>query len=376
MNASLQKVTIPEGRRMIAVSDLHGNLDGFRRILKKVNFSAEDILIIVGDILEKGPDSLGLLREVMRLSKTYSVYAVCGNCDDLYEEVLSAGNPESDWELLNYMLRREHSILNEMCREIGFSVCELTDMNALKRRLPDRFQAEFQFLKELPVILETQKFVFVHAALQSDDLEHQEKDCCMSTDAFMDQGLKFGKYCVVGHWPVCLYNDEIMCHNPIIDRKNKIISIDGGNVLKESGQINALILRDTDPEDIQYETYDDLPTGIALDSQKASDEETFYIHWTDGEVEVLEKKEEFSLCRHVSSGKQIWVWNQWLFQKNGKLCSDDCTDACLRIEPGDAVSVIADTSRGYFIKKDGVCGWYGGRLAGPDVGSGKVSEKR
>lgn len=362
MNAHLQKVMLPEGRRVIAVSDLHGNRDGFRGILQKVNFSADDILILVGDLLEKGPDSLGLLRDVMRLFKTHTVYAVCGNCDDLYEDVLSLGNPENDRELLDYMLGREHSVLNEMCRKIGFPVCESTDMNVLKRRLRDCFQAEFQFLKGLPVILETQKFLFVHAALQSDDLEHQDKGRCMRTDAFMDQGISFEKYCVVGHWPVCLYDDKTICHNPIIDWKHKIISIDGGNVLKTGGQINALILPDAVSGEIQYETYDDLPTGIALDSQEASDEEPFHIRWTDGEVEILETKEDFSLCRHVSTGKQMWILNRWLFQKDGKLYSDDCTDSYLRVKPGDAVSVIDTTSRGYFIKRNGVCGWYNGRL--------------
>ena len=44
------------------------------------------------------------------------------------------------------------------------------------------------------------------AGLQSDDLDNQENELCLSTDAFMEQGLKFNKFVVVGHWPVTLYN--------------------------------------------------------------------------------------------------------------------------------------------------------------------------
>ena len=53
------------GRRIIAVSDVHGNLDFFRGLMDQVGLTPSDILVLVGDLLEKGPDSLALLRYVM-----------------------------------------------------------------------------------------------------------------------------------------------------------------------------------------------------------------------------------------------------------------------------------------------------------------------
>ena len=53
------------GRRILSVSDIHGNLSFFRGLLEQVKFTPQDILVLDGDILEKGRDSLALLRYVM-----------------------------------------------------------------------------------------------------------------------------------------------------------------------------------------------------------------------------------------------------------------------------------------------------------------------
>ena len=45
----------------------------FRGLLEKAAFSSRDILVLVGDILEKGPDSLGLLRDILELSQDHTI---------------------------------------------------------------------------------------------------------------------------------------------------------------------------------------------------------------------------------------------------------------------------------------------------------------
>ena len=52
------------GRRIIAVSDIHGNLPFFLALMDKVRLTPEDILVLDGDLLEKGRDSLPLLRHL------------------------------------------------------------------------------------------------------------------------------------------------------------------------------------------------------------------------------------------------------------------------------------------------------------------------
>ena len=47
--ARVQRLRIPVGRRILAVSDIHGNLPYLRALLEKAAFGAEDELIVAGD---------------------------------------------------------------------------------------------------------------------------------------------------------------------------------------------------------------------------------------------------------------------------------------------------------------------------------------
>ena len=64
-NLIVERPTIPSGRRILAVSDIHGNLPYFDGLLKKAGFGADDTLIIAGDFLERGDYCLATLRRVM-----------------------------------------------------------------------------------------------------------------------------------------------------------------------------------------------------------------------------------------------------------------------------------------------------------------------
>ena len=81
LKTRIQRVEVPKGRRMLAVSDIHGHGEFLKRLLLMAEFSEEDILFIAGDIVEKGPDSLKTLRYVMELCETLKVYPTIGNID-------------------------------------------------------------------------------------------------------------------------------------------------------------------------------------------------------------------------------------------------------------------------------------------------------
>ena len=71
------------GQRIIAVSDIHGNLPFFRALMEKIHLTSQDVLVLMGDMIEKGADSLALLRYLMDFSATPAFYPLCGNCDGL-----------------------------------------------------------------------------------------------------------------------------------------------------------------------------------------------------------------------------------------------------------------------------------------------------
>ena len=47
------------------VSDLHGELHLFQELLKQIRFSKEDHLYILGDVIDRGPDGIALLQDIM-----------------------------------------------------------------------------------------------------------------------------------------------------------------------------------------------------------------------------------------------------------------------------------------------------------------------
>ena len=67
MQASVHPLTLPPDRRVLVVSDIHGNLPFLQGLLKKVGYSSDDILIVLGDILEKSTGGLDTLHYLMAL---------------------------------------------------------------------------------------------------------------------------------------------------------------------------------------------------------------------------------------------------------------------------------------------------------------------
>ena len=79
-------------------------------------------------------------------------------------------------------------------------------------------------------------------------------------------------------------------------------------------------------------------------------------------VQVLERGAEFSHCRHVRTGYEMDILTKYLFEPEEFTDCNDCTDYVLPLHAGDKVSVVEETSRGYFVKHNGVSGWYFGAL--------------
>ena len=77
----IQQYKVAAGRRILVTSDIHGHLDYLRKVLEMAAFSEEDLLIIVGDMIEKGNNSLGTVRYIMELCKKGNVIPLIGNVD-------------------------------------------------------------------------------------------------------------------------------------------------------------------------------------------------------------------------------------------------------------------------------------------------------
>ena len=359
--ARVLRPDIEPGRRVLVISDIHANLLYFHGLLKKVSFCNDDMLILNGDFLEKGAESLRTLREVMALTERGNVIPIMGNCDDW--AAIFRENTRWTKNLQKYLQYRRSGLLWDMALELGLDPLRLPDFEDFKGLLAGHFAAEFAFLGRLPHAAQAGRFTFAHAAVYPDrPLEAHTVGELLRCEAWYKLGYRFDNWVVVGHYPVMLYFDDIVCANPIIDHQRHIACIDGACVLKDDGQLNCLIIPDIMGDDVSFEAYDPFPVRTVL-SDQAAKERSAYIRWGDSRVQVLEHGEEFSRCRHVRTGYELDILTKYLFTEEEFTGCNDCTDYVLPLRAGDRVGVVETCSRGYFVKHNGVSGWYFGALS-------------
>ena len=73
------------------MSDIHGEADRFHAMLEKIQFSDSDTLYIRGDVIDRGPDGISLLLEIMKMP---NVVLLLGNHEYMMLKYLGA-NPTS-----------------------------------------------------------------------------------------------------------------------------------------------------------------------------------------------------------------------------------------------------------------------------------------
>lgn len=366
----IKKLALPATGRVIVISDIHGEIELFKELLEKARFNGEDYLIINGDLCEKGSNSKEVVRYVMELAATNpNVHVIEGNCDALVEHLLKE-NPK----LLDYITARGNTLFKEWLDEIGFNLDEKTTIQEVKEILLQQFRNELDWLDSLPTAIETDRYIFVHAGLEDrEDWKETERSNALAMPSFLEKSHRAGKYVVVGHWPVVNYSTDIPSDNPIIDDVKKIIAIDGGNVIKRTGQLNAFIIERTAGGDLFSHLYvDKLPTRVVTKDFEAEQTMKGSINYPFYTIVPGEKGEFFTLCRQPETDKLLHVKNEYIIQnENGDFTiKADISCAQISVSKGETVSVIDEDCSGFaLIKKSGQTGWILRECLGSDGGN-------
>lgn len=80
-------------RQTIVVSDIHGCLDEFDELLKTISYKNENTrLICLGDLIDRGPDSLGVVRRVRELD----LESVMGNHEHKFLKWYNSSGSRTD----------------------------------------------------------------------------------------------------------------------------------------------------------------------------------------------------------------------------------------------------------------------------------------
>ncbi|KAM0439646.1 hypothetical protein ACHAPT_000738 [Fusarium lateritium] len=149
--------TKDNGRRLIVVGDIHGMLDPFEKLLKKVSFDPEhDHIVAVGDMVNKGPKTPELINRLIELKAS----AVRGNHEDRVILAWSALNAQQG---VGAYLNSEEVVKRQGEEEDLKTARSLTEV-------------QMNWLKNLPVILsaESMALFIVHAGMVPGVPVHQQ----------------------------------------------------------------------------------------------------------------------------------------------------------------------------------------------------------
>ena len=83
--------------RTLVISDIHGCYEQFVELLQVVGYTPrEDQLILIGDLVDRGPDSLEVVDMVMTLALEDGVIVLRGNHDQRFVDVMKQKQSTED----------------------------------------------------------------------------------------------------------------------------------------------------------------------------------------------------------------------------------------------------------------------------------------
>lgn len=208
------------------ISDIHGCYREFRELLDKIDFCDEDELYLLGDLVDKGPEPITLLQDVMMRP---NVYPILGNHDYAALTVLSKFNTEITAENVESHLTGEDMTSYMYWIQDGGST---TAEQFVKLDAEER-QDILEYLEECTLYEEVEaggkQYVLVHAGLNDfrpeKPLEDYDLQDLILYRADYDLQYYSDKYLVTGHTPTFKIRED---GQPLIYTEHHHIGLDCG----------------------------------------------------------------------------------------------------------------------------------------------------
>jgi len=70
--------------RHIIIGDIHGCIDELQLLIQKLELQQDDHLYFIGDLIDIGPDSVGVVKYVRTLSEKYQTVLILGNHEEKF----------------------------------------------------------------------------------------------------------------------------------------------------------------------------------------------------------------------------------------------------------------------------------------------------
>ncbi|WP_169544213.1 metallophosphoesterase family protein [Sneathiella aquimaris] len=235
------RVALEPSQRVIAIGDIHGQIDRLTTLMEQVDSYREDnpvedeAMVFLGDFADRGPLSaevINYLSDRRKQSKKQNHREVFlkGNHEQLMIETLSGDLTRAELWWKNGGKETAYSY----ARFCGFSL-EGKDIHQSLTLMRDHFpKAHAKFYNKLDLLYRKGPLLFVHAGIRMDKSikDQNEEDLMWIRAPFLDYSGPKRKFMVVhGHTIMSGFKPEITPHR---------ISIDTGSYRKK-GKITAAI---------------------------------------------------------------------------------------------------------------------------------------
>ncbi|WP_230292786.1 metallophosphoesterase family protein [Croceicoccus sp. Ery5] len=226
--------TVPDGERVYAVGDIHGRRDLFDRIIAMVDADDEQrgeantTVILLGDLIDRGPDSAGVIARAREWATRRKVRMLMGNHEEMMLRAL-----DSD-ENLRHFLRvgGRETLLSYPIPLKSYRTASLTHLAELAREaVPIE---DIELIESMEDMIRIGDYLFVHAGINPTvPLEEQVgRDLRWIREPFLSHDSPLDVCVIHGH----TIREEVEI-GPRTDRPNRI-GIDTGAF--RSGRLTAI----------------------------------------------------------------------------------------------------------------------------------------
>ena len=218
------------------MSDIHGMYDKYKEMLELINFNDNDTLYILGDVIDRGPEPVKILLDMMSRK---NVIPMLGNHEYMAIECLEWLSKEITEENLKGVDEMKLNKLFDWMNNGGHSTIKaFKEVDAQTRQSLIDYIYEFTLVEEVKV--NEYDFVLVHAGIRNfdptKDLDSYNVEDYVWERPDLEKPYFDDRFTIVGHTPTLAITGEAE-----IIVYNKFVNIDCGACFK-GGKLACLCL--------------------------------------------------------------------------------------------------------------------------------------
>lgn len=217
------------------IGDVHGKLDMMTRMLEHWDESTQQ-LVLLGDLVDRGQDSKSCLLLGKQLVEEHGAFYLLGNHEDMFLEYI-----DDNEKYGRYQRNGGDTTINSL---LGRPLHHPVDVQKDKQLLLAQYGELIEFLKNRPLYVESERYIFAHAGVNLDLPDWHDssrRDFVWIRDEFHNGRNHTHKTIVFGHTTTrsLFQQDQYTSNLWMSDQK---IGIDGGAVY--GGYLNSILLND------------------------------------------------------------------------------------------------------------------------------------